>query len=147
MTPPLRPEFIQRIKDEEGFSANAYWDLKQWSFGFGCRAPGQHSTITEERATELLVEELEEAQLDYSVVFQSDPPGLTQARYESLVDMLFNIGLTSFAHFHYTIAAIRAGNWEGAAAHAQQSLWYRQVGRRARRVIRELRTGVEDGRV
>jgi lysozyme len=55
--------------------------------------------------------------------------------------MLFNLGLTRFLGFQNTIAAIRSGEWSRAASLAKQSLWYKQVGARARRIVRELDTG------
>jgi GH24 family phage-related lysozyme (muramidase) len=134
--------FISRLKQEEGFSASPYWDRTHWTWGYGTRAPGQYGTITPEQAEDELLTHVSMAEGNYLIVFQADPPGITQARYDSIVDMLYNLGLGGFSAFTYTLAAIRAGEWEKAAAHAQQSLWHKQVGGRARRVVKEFRTGV-----
>ena len=49
-----------------------------------------------------------------------------------IVDMIFNLGLAGFSAFHHTILAINNQDWAAAAQHMQQSLWYRQVGQRAK---------------
>lgn len=46
-------------------------------------------------------------------------------------DLIFNMGLGGFSKFHDTIASLKAGDWVGAAAGLEDSLWYRQVGSRA----------------
>lgn len=52
-------------------------------------------------------------------------------RQAALVDMGFNLGQHTFCQFHGMIGAIDAGCWATAAQHAQDSLWARQVGKRA----------------
>lgn len=143
--------FVERIKQEEGFRAESYWDDApgggggQWTWGYGTLAPGPGHTITKEVATLELEKEIAWAEAEFVTVFPVDPPGITQTRREALVDMLFNLGLPRFSEFLHTIAAVRAGEWIKAAAHAQQSLWYGQVGARAKRIVRELQTGIGDG--
>jgi lysozyme len=144
----LRPSFIERVKQEEGFTEASFWDDApgggggQWTWGYGTVAPGQNCKITMDDAAVELRKEIDEAERDFRVVFPTDPPGLTPTRYEALVDMLFNLGMTRFNGFTYTIASVRAGNWVGAAAHAQASLWYKQVGKRAKRIVAELGSGI-----
>jgi GH24 family phage-related lysozyme (muramidase) len=141
------PRLLARIKKEEGFRPESYWDDApgggggQYTWGFGTVAPGPGATIDEETAAIELEGEIWGAVGDYRTAFPADPPGLTEARHESIIDMLFNLGLTRFLGFQNTIAAIRSGEWSRAASLAKQSLWYKQVGARARRIVRELDTG------
>ncbi|WP_348269761.1 glycoside hydrolase family protein [Edaphobacter paludis] len=46
-------------------------------------------------------------------------------------DLIFNLGLAGFSKFNQTIAALKAGDWPGAADHLTDSLWFKQVGSRA----------------
>lgn len=139
---------VTRIKREEGFRSESYWDDApgggggQWSWGHGTVAPGPGAMIDEETAAIELEGEIWNAANDYRTAFPVDPPGLTEARHESLIDMLFNLGLTRFLGFKNTVAAIRSGEWSKAASLAKQSLWYRQVGGRARRIVREFESGL-----
>ena len=142
------PRLLARIKGEEGFHSVSYWDDApgggggQWTWGYGTAAPGPGATIDEKTAAVELEGEIWRSVGDYGTAFPADPPGLTDARHESLIDMLFNLGLPRFLGFKNTIAAIRSGEWSKAASLAKQSLWYKQVKGRARRIVRELDTGV-----
>lgn len=49
-----------------------------------------------------------------------------------IVDMIFNLGVAGFSTFRNTIAAINNQDWITAARQMQQSLWYKQVGDRAK---------------
>jgi GH24 family phage-related lysozyme (muramidase) len=139
---------VARIKKEEGFRSESYWDDApgggggQYTWGYGTVAPGPGMTIDEETAAVELEGEIWNAVYDYEAVFLTEPPGLTDARHESLVDMLFNLGLTRFLTFKNTIDDIRRGEWETAADRLRGSLWYKQVKGRARRIVREFDTGV-----
>jgi lysozyme len=48
-----------------------------------------------------------------------------------VVDMMFEMGLTRFSKFVSTIAVLKAGNWKQAAIDAGNSLWAKQVPKRA----------------
>jgi GH24 family phage-related lysozyme (muramidase) len=141
------PRLMARIKKEEGFRPESYWDDApgggggQHTWGFGTVAPGPGAIIDEETAAVELEGEIWNAIGDYRTAFPADPPGLTEARHESLVDMLFNLGLTRFLTFKNTIDDIRRGEWGTAADRLRGSLWYKQVKGRARRIVREFDTG------
>lgn len=60
---------------------------------------------------------------------------LSSARQHGLLNLIFNLGKDGFLKFHNTIAAIKNNDWQGAAKHLRSSLWYKQVGKRAERVI------------
>ncbi len=71
-------------------------------------------------------------------------PWVTQldaVRQQVLLDMAFNLGIAGLLGFKNTLATIRAGKYEQAAAMMLQSRWAGQVGRRAERLSRMIATG------
>jgi GH24 family phage-related lysozyme (muramidase) len=42
--------FVAAVKAEEGYRAKPYWDVKQWSVGFGTRASGPDDVVDEKEA-------------------------------------------------------------------------------------------------
>lgn len=63
------------------------------------------------------------------------------ARQRAIVNMIFNLGETGFRGFERMIPAIKAGDWHLASLECLDSLYARQVGRRAQRIAEALRTG------
>ena len=57
-----------------------------------------------------------------------------------LINMTFNMGLVGVLKFKNTLAYIKAQNYTQAAANMEKSLWYRQVGVRARELVKRMRT-------
>lgn len=66
---------------------------------------------------------------------------LNDARQLCIADMLFNLGAVRFAKFARLNAALIAGDYETAADEMEQSVWYDQVGRRAVRLVKAMRSG------
>jgi GH24 family phage-related lysozyme (muramidase) len=52
-----------------------------------------------------------------------------------IIDMVFNLGKRGFANFKKMITAVESGDWERAAAEMRDSVWYHQVGNRARQNV------------
>ena len=50
-----------------------------------------------------------------------------------LVDMAYNLGRTRLGKFTKFNAHVKNGNWSGAAAEMENSLWCKQVGSRCTR--------------
>ena len=69
---------------------------------------------------------------------------LSDIRQFVIADLCFNLGITRFRGFVKTIAALDAGDYETAANEMEDSRWYRQTGRRARKLVRIMRSGVYD---
>lgn len=63
-------------------------------------------------------------------------------RQAAITNMLFNLGPKKFSKFSDTIDAMKRKNYELAAVHMLDSLWADQVGRRARRLAEQIRSGV-----
>jgi len=140
---------IDRLKKEEGFSPVPYWDRTQWTYGWGCKAPGKDSTITEPDAEKLLWRHVLEAVGGFVDLFLGVPTPINEVRQEALVDMVFNLGEEGVRNFRNMVAEIMdkdPDDWDEIAEHAEESLWFKQVGGRAARIVYELKTGVADRR-
>jgi lysozyme len=66
---------------------------------------------------------------------------LDDVRQRVLIDMAFNLGIGGLLQFERTLAAVRAGEYQRAAAMMLQSRWASQVGERAKRLARMMETG------
>lgn len=100
----------------------------------------RNGSLSRELVYELLGQDMDEAIAGARSIFpQLDE--LDEARQVALVDLVFNMGAEKVRSFKRTIASVNEGNWEGAAKHLENSLWYRQVGRRSKRVVSLLRSG------
>lgn len=64
----------------------------------------------------------------------------TDGRKRALVNMSFQLGNRLF-QFGNSLRMISEKNWQGAADHLRQSLWYSQTPERAERVIQFLEKG------
>lgn len=66
---------------------------------------------------------------------------LDDVRKLVVLDMIFNLGLKRFRGFVNTIAALEVKDFKTAAREMVDSKWYRQTGRRAKRLVRAMATG------
>lgn len=135
---------LAQLKADEGFSPTAFWDNEQWTFGYGCKAPGGGSCISEPEACALLEEEMYEAIKDFETLYADCRDNINDIRAEALVNMCFNLGKTKMLKFRKMNAAIRRNDWMDAAHQAVASLWYGQVGNRSKRIVKELATGEKE---
>lgn len=67
---------------------------------------------------------------------------LDDVRQRVLADMAFNLGVGGLLKFKNTLAAVKEGRWDDAADGMLASRWAAQVGARASRLSRMMRTGV-----
>ena len=65
---------------------------------------------------------------------------LSECRQAVVVNMVFNLGIGGFLKFKNTIAALKRGAWETAARGMLDSKWATQVGPRAHRLAKQMRT-------
>lgn len=86
---------INLIKYYEGLRLKAYQDTGGvWTIGYGhTKGVKKGMVITEERAEELLREDLLEAE---QAVYQLVPYGLAQHQFDALVSFVFNVGKNAF---------------------------------------------------
>src|SRR5690606_33278837 len=66
---------------------------------------------------------------------------LDPVRQRIMVNMAFNLG-NRLEGFKNTLAMIRAGDYVKAARNMEKSLWYRQVGRRSKELVKSMETGL-----
>ena len=66
---------------------------------------------------------------------------LDEVRQRVLLDMAFNLGMAGLLTFKNTLATIKAGDYQKAAAMMLDSKWAGQVGQRAERLSRMMYTG------
>jgi lysozyme len=66
---------------------------------------------------------------------------LDEVRARVILNMAFNLGVDGLLKFRNTLAAVKAGEWDRAAVGMLASLWAKQVGARAKRLARMMRTG------
>jgi len=139
---------IERIKEEEGFRPKAYWDRKQWTYGYGCKAPCEGAVITQPEAEKLLWRHILVAVGGFVDLFLGVPTPINEVRQECLVDMIFNLGEDGVRKFRNMVREIMdkdPDDWTEISQQATESLWYGQVGNRAKRIVFELKTGVSQG--
>ena len=86
------------IKDVEGFSATPYWDVSQWTIGYGTACGYKWSekpnlTVTREEAEEMLLADVTEKYgkivNDYCASIGRQP---NQQQFDALVDFTYNLG-------------------------------------------------------
>ena len=145
-----RMRLLQTLKEDEGFRPKAYWDKEQWTYGYGCKAPGEGATITEELACTLLAVNLDTAIAHFNRIFKDHLQKFNDVRAECFVNLIFNMGpgrpggskgLLSFKNTLALIFKNKEVPWEQVGMNLQKSLWFWQVGKRAERIVEEVRTG------
>lgn len=67
---------------------------------------------------------------------------LDDVRFAVLVNMVFNMGIAGLMGFVNMLSNLKAGNYSAAADDMLRSKWSDQVGDRALRLSRQLRTGI-----
>jgi len=136
---------IAQLKKDEGFSPKSFWDFKQWTWGYGTKAPsGPGLPISKEAAEIELSAAVDKAIKEYHSLFSEVTAEINEVRQHALVNMIYNLGpkgVANFKNMMRSIAQVKA-EWALAAEHARQSLWYRQVPSRAKRICNELERGV-----
>jgi len=96
--------------------------------------------ISEDEANLMLSNDINKAA---TALYKSYPwfATLDVVRRAALIDMAFNMGMRTLGKFRNMMAAMQAGDYAAAAAHAKDSAWYTQVKDRAVEVVAMIRTG------
>ena len=149
-----KDEIIRQLKIDEGFMPVAKWDKKQFTYGYGCRAPREGAKITEKEAAVVLSKRVEEACEQFENIFFGHRNKFNDVRENAFVNMVFNMGPGKKAHpelgglqsFEKTLALIFNNQivpWGKVANELKNSKWYEQVGIRAKRICNEIKTGIK----
>jgi lysozyme len=91
-------------------------------------------TITEERCRQFLEKDLDSAIKDCEINIENfyDHPEEIQ---NELVNLMFNLGYYTFSKFKNFISALNNKQYKNAASDLKNSLWYKQTGIRAKRIV------------
>jgi lysozyme len=128
-----------RLIAEEGLRLKPYRDtVGKLTIGVGRNL--DDVGISEDEARLLLEHDIDRAanQLDVALPWFVSLDAVRQA---VLIDMNFNMGLGGLLSFHNTLTFMRQGNWAQAAAGMRNSLWARQVGKRAENLAVAMESG------
>lgn len=138
----------KEIMDDEGYRNEIYLDhLGYPTVGIGhliTEKDAEHgkpvgTRVSGERITELFVADTNNAIKDCKKLFDFD--NLPEEVQHILINMMFNLGLTRLSKFKKFKAAIDAKDWKAASIEGRDSLWYKQVPNRARRLMDRLQNG------
>ena len=124
---------------DEGVRPKPYID----SVGKTSIGVGRNLTDRGVRATEMnfmLMNDINEA---IEELYSAHPwvMGLDDARQEVLANMVFNMGLSVFNTFTQTLSYVRNGQYQKASVEMLDSKWAGQVGSRANRLSKQMKTG------
>ncbi|MDD4308542.1 MAG: glycoside hydrolase family protein [Thermoplasmata archaeon] len=143
----------EMLRQHEGLRLKRYrCTAGHWTIGYGWNLdahalPGEMASyervnqrITKEMAEELLEISANAAIRDAQEIY----PALntySEARQCALADFVFNVGAGTALKFKNTNKAIYEGRWNDAARGFENSLWFKQVGGRAVKIVQMIREG------
>ena len=133
------PRLLSQVMRHEGFRDKPYLDSQgHQTVGYGRNLDA--NGISQDEAIHLLRHDLNIAEQElekYQWFYQ-----LSNVRKDALVNMMFNIGATSFAKFHNMIDFLAERNYSRAAEEMLDSKYARQVKGRAKELAMQLETGI-----
>lgn len=137
-------KLIEQLKIDEGKKLVVYKD----SLGYPTVGVGHLVTkndnlklgdkITEDKCNDLLANDLVITIKNCSKLFpkfEEFPDALQQI----IANMMFNLGYGGLSGFKRFIKGVNTKDYKLAALSMEQSLWYKQVGIRAKRLVKEMR--------
>lgn len=136
-----RQKLIQQLRLHEGERLKPYrCTAGKLTIGVGRNL--EDRGITAEESAYLLNNDIDR---EWKALTQNLPwvAGLNEVRQRVLLDMSFNLGIAGLLKFKNTLATIQRGEYVKASEMMLDSLWARQVGQRAQRLSRMMRTGVD----
>lgn len=144
------PELIADLKVAEGLRLRAYRDtLGIYTVGYGHAHVPAGTVWTKAQADAALLGDIGEAVAlcDARIPWWRT---LCKVRQETLLELMFNMGwdnprtpkLEGLSSFVNTLAAVKAGDYDRAAAGLLASRWATQVKGRANRIAAQIRAGV-----
>jgi len=142
-----RESVFEQLKIDEGVVYEIYEDhLGYPTFGVGhlvLESDPEHgqevgTPVSEERVRECFERDLDTAINECVTLYGDDWEGFPGEVQEVLVNMLFNLGRPRLSKFKNFNAKLIEGDYAGAAPEGLDSLWARQVGPRADRLMKRL---------
>lgn len=139
---------LTALERDEGFVPHAYEDSEGYlTIGIGTLIDKRRGGgITHDEALYLLRNRVASklADLDRELPWWRN---LSTTRQRVLANMVYNLGIGTrtppkgLLAFHDTLAAMQRGDYRAAAQGMADSLWGRQVGKRAERLAEQMRIG------
>jgi lysozyme len=77
------------VKQFESFSEKPYWDHKQYSYGYGTKAPGPNGSISPEQATKLMEAHINK---DRNILQKYAPDNLSDDQWNGILSFSYNLG-------------------------------------------------------
>lgn len=132
----------EQIMQHEGWKEYAYEDSRGYlTIGYGHLIDKRRGGGISRRIGALLLDDdlyAARAAVDKHWPWAQE---MSQARYEVLINMAFNLGAAGVLSFRKMLAAAQAGKYAEAADEMLDSKWARQVGLRAAELSQQMRTG------
>ena len=129
---------IERIKKHEGFSPVVYKCPNGYdTIGYGQRV--KYLKVTEDQATEWLVEEVKELKRRIASTFGwgfNSPDEVKKV----VVEMVYQMGLSAFSKFKKTIYLLETEQYKDASIEMLDSLWAKQTPNRAKELSEKIRS-------
>lgn len=121
---------IERIKKHEGLRCKPYrCTAGKLTIGYGRNI--EDNGITEAEASFLLENDIKNSEAECRRAFPWFQK-LDEIRRGVIIELCFNMGLKRLLGFKKMLAACECGNYNSAANEMLNSLWARQVGKRAK---------------
>ena len=147
MSPEARERVFAQLKIDEGVVNEIYLDhLGYPTLGVGhliVEGDLEHgmnvgTEISEERVRTLFSVDLNTAIDECEILYDDDWQSFPEEVQEILVNLMFNCGRTRLSKFKNMNAALGERDWIRASEEMVDSLWYRQVGARAERLVERM---------
>lgn len=132
-------KLIDQIIRHEGLELKPYkCTSDKLTIGIGRNL--QDVGITEDEAKYLLMNDLAriDTQMEKLMPWSQN---LNPARYDALVNFVFNVGIGTALKFENAMAALKESDFDTAAAELLDSRWSTQVGSRAQELATQIKTG------
>ena len=126
------------IRQHEGLRLDLYkCPADKWTIGYGHNL--DDNGISKDMAEFILQRDIEDAEAHLKQYYWFE--NLDSGRKAAITDLMFNLGPTRFSGFHNMIVALGEGDFEQAAKEAEDSKWFKQVGKRGETIVRIIRSG------
>lgn len=121
---------------------HAYQDsLGYWTIGVGRLIDKRKGGgLSDDEIEYLLSNDMKRAEITARKLVKNFD-SLSDNRKVVILDLAFNLGETKLAKFVNTLKAVNEGRWEDAAKGLEDSLWYKQVGNRSKKLVKLMRQG------
>ena len=134
-------DLIEQLVRDEGEILHAYQDkLGFWTIGSGILIDQRGGGITHEENLYLLGNRAEKARAAVRTRL-SWTLNLDEVRRAVFENMAYNLGIDGLLGFTHMLTAAAMGDWKTAAQCGRDSLWHKETGARAERLMLQLETG------